>query len=238
MAIDSTVFVEHVVSPGTAFEILLRGHLWVEALLNQLIEAEAKDPQALDLERMGFRQKVDIAQAFGLIGAGDSQAFGGLNKLRNKLAHNLDGSPSDAEIESLVDLLSGKPKAMFDAVVSTGTALGSGEAVGSRLEDLRRWFFCYAMHLNHAVEMRKYESANHEKLIQAAAIDVVSEMFGGDPSRYEEAYRQLGLPDPPDPRSDWRTTDPVAHQGPTDCEIEPGRVSPSEPQQVDDQHQL
>ena len=116
MEIDVEQFEQHIFEPESAFEILLRGHLWIENLVQRIIEIKIVNTEVLDLDRMGFRQKIDIAQAFGFIHQEDGNAFKTLNRLRNKLAHDLMAEPSESEVTQLVSVLSGPTKAAFDAV--------------------------------------------------------------------------------------------------------------------------
>jgi hypothetical protein len=117
MDIDIERFTQHLYEPESSFEILLRGHLWMENFINRILEIHIVNTGVLDLDRIGFRQKVDIAQSFGFISQEDGYALKALNRLRNKLAHNLMAEPSESEIRDLVNTLTGAVRAAFDAVI-------------------------------------------------------------------------------------------------------------------------
>jgi len=69
-------------------QIIVRGHLYVEAELTKLLYEALPKPGAIDLSR--FPLKVDLAVALQLLWPEEKPAYIFLNKLRNKLAHNLD----------------------------------------------------------------------------------------------------------------------------------------------------
>lgn len=201
MAIDKDKFNEHLFKPDTSFEILLRGHLWMENLVNDILDVQIVDSTTLDLDRMGFRQKIDIAQAFGFISQEDGRALRELNRLRNRLAHNLWAEPSESDIRNLIGFLAGPTKEAFDAVMAVPEVI---EQSDSRFFHLRYWFFCYAMHLDYLCTMKKYEKDNRLKLIQVAAVRYASKQFAGKEITEEEARRQFDLADPPNPSDSWR----------------------------------
>jgi hypothetical protein len=57
MEIDAERFEHHIWEPESSFEILLRGHLWIESLIQRIIGINIVNAGVLDLDRMGFRQK-------------------------------------------------------------------------------------------------------------------------------------------------------------------------------------
>ena len=201
MTIDKKQFERHLFEPESSFEILLRGHLWIESLLNNVLEVHMVDTKALDLDRATFRQKVDIAQAFGFIEPGDGAAFRVLNRLRNKLAHNLKAEPGEEDIRELVTTLAGAAKAVFDAVMKVPEVV---QQSGPQYFHLRYWFFSYAMHLDYLCAVARYRKENETKLLQVAAVRVASKKYAGHEITEEEARRQFDLADPPDPGESFR----------------------------------
>ena len=198
MAIDQKQFEKHLLEPASSFEILLRGHLWIENLVNRILEVHIVEPSAIDLDRMAFRQKIDVAQAFGFISPEDGHAFKKLNRLRNKLAHNVMAEPSESEIKDLIDTLAGNAKAAFDAIMKAPDATKRDSAL------LGYWFYCYAIHLGYLCAMRRYEKDSKVKLMQVEAVRYVSKKLGRKEITIEEARRQFDLPDPPSPKDTWR----------------------------------
>ncbi|NGN95313.1 hypothetical protein G5C66_21560 [Nocardioides sp. KC13] len=67
--------------------VLLRGHLWIESMIVELIRAELPIPEAWrELDRLSWSSKLGLAMAQG--NAPDFTSFVVLNRLRNRLAHS------------------------------------------------------------------------------------------------------------------------------------------------------
>jgi hypothetical protein len=170
-------------------------------LVNEILAVQIVDASAIDLDRMGFRQKIDIAQAFGFISQHDGHAFRELNRLRNKLAHNLWAEPSEPDVRNLVNTLEGAARAVFDAVMSTPEV---AKQSNDKFFHLRYWFFCYAMHLDYLCARKRYEKSNFTKIMQVAAVRIASKEYAGKEIAEEEARRQFDLADPPSPADSWQ----------------------------------
>jgi hypothetical protein len=86
MPIDVDTMERHLQSDD-AVAVLLRGHLWVEVALTDLIQAELEFPEVWeDVDRLSFPSKVALATAQGNLMSFD--AFSRLNRVRNRLAHD------------------------------------------------------------------------------------------------------------------------------------------------------
>lgn len=202
MAIDKKQFEQHVFSPDSSFEVLLRGHLWAEFLVTKLLEVNMTDAQALDLDRTGFRQKADIAQAFGFLTRAEGDALRALNKLRNKLAHSLGAEPSEDDIRGLETALRGRPRAIFDSVISAGAPLDD-QPVSVPLVRLKYWLFSFAFLLDAHIARAEYEGKYETEIVKFHAIKIASEQYAHRPMSDEAARRQAGLPDPPRADASW-----------------------------------
>lgn len=106
MPIDLSLYLAHTEGRGLV-EVLLRGHLWVEKHLISLLEAELARPEALDLDRVSFAQKVKLADALGMLTPDEEGLLRKLNQARNLLAHDLRGHPT---VEVIADLERSAPK--------------------------------------------------------------------------------------------------------------------------------
>jgi hypothetical protein len=91
-----------VVKRDSATEIVLRGHLWGEAAIMELVEQSMEEPSAFSkhLDRLGFPAKLALADA--LTGVAWQQPFLKLNSLRNMLAHQLRREIGLAEARDLL----------------------------------------------------------------------------------------------------------------------------------------
>lgn len=90
---------------GDDYQQVLHGHLYFDHVLTALLTEEFKNPKAVDLIRTSFAQKLSLVDALGLIPHNLVPAVTALNRLRNRLAHNLDATIGEPEIEKLRNAL-------------------------------------------------------------------------------------------------------------------------------------
>jgi hypothetical protein len=83
---------------------VIRGHLYVEAAVNRLIDAMLPFPQELSDSRLGWPQRVDLALALGLK-AQYGSPLKKIGQIRNKFAHRPDASLDDKDVSGLYDSL-------------------------------------------------------------------------------------------------------------------------------------
>lgn len=107
------------VGDGSMFELVVRGHLYVEAELLLTLEEALPFPALADLDRFTFPQKVALAAAHGLLRADDKPAYSKLNALRNRLAHNLRSTPTPKDEAELVGCLGKDLRRYIDAAQAT-----------------------------------------------------------------------------------------------------------------------
>lgn len=80
--------------------LVVRGHLCLEAVLNLLIAHAI--PEGLDhLEALTFAGRVDLAIALDQVPIELRDAWLGVNKIRNRFAHDLDAKLDAAAIDAL-----------------------------------------------------------------------------------------------------------------------------------------
>lgn len=72
------------------FQLLIRGHLYLEALLSEILQRSCPNPDALDDVSSMFYRKVKIARALGRVSESVERVLLSINRARNKLAHSLD----------------------------------------------------------------------------------------------------------------------------------------------------
>jgi len=75
--------------PSNTQTMLLKSHLWVEYSLNLLLQERMVVLQSYELLRLTFRSRLDLAHALGLIDKEMLAFFKALNRMRNRLAHDL-----------------------------------------------------------------------------------------------------------------------------------------------------
>ncbi|WP_305999015.1 hypothetical protein [Blastococcus carthaginiensis] len=82
--------------------MLLKGHLWIETALVDLIRADLELPDEWrELERLPFPSKVALARAQGTLHLGGEPLLA-LNAVRNKLAHNLEFEVDSAALARML----------------------------------------------------------------------------------------------------------------------------------------
>lgn len=110
---------------GEKWQQVLQAHLYFDHVVSALLTEELKNPNAIDTKRMGFSQKLQLVHAFGLMPEDLVPVVSIVNKIRNRLAHDLEASIGDDE---LVQIKSSLPK-WFKKHVMTKTELDAPEAL-------------------------------------------------------------------------------------------------------------
>lgn len=194
MPIDLDLFMSHMRGRGLV-EVFLRGHLWVEKFLGDLLEAVLADPAAIQLDRMSFSQKVGLAQALGAVASAEAAPLRVMNKTRNRLAHDLAGDPTTKDLAVLEDSLSGLQRKLFDTQLVRHPEAG---------EIRRLEFVVHSILLT--IESRRqnhvYESENSAAIGSYRLIRALEERSGGGTPN-EELMRRYGVPEPPWPHDLW-----------------------------------
>jgi hypothetical protein len=78
---------EQLVFESDEISLLLRGHIFIEKILETLISDNLKNPEALFSKNRSFDLKVNLAKAMALIDEKYNSAFKALNNIRNNYAH-------------------------------------------------------------------------------------------------------------------------------------------------------
>lgn len=109
--------------------VILRGHLFVEELLDELIAANLKDGDAIQDARLSFYQKLCIVQGF--IGrAGKDHILKpifALNKLRNEIGHKLPDATLTKKLDSVLkEFFADEFDQIADDIYSKSKALRKG----------------------------------------------------------------------------------------------------------------
>jgi hypothetical protein len=70
--------------------VTIRGHQAIDDALNAAISQALLEPHALEIERLTFALKIDLAVALRVIGIESRSLFVILNRVRNRFAHRAD----------------------------------------------------------------------------------------------------------------------------------------------------
>lgn len=202
MSIDRDLFNRQIWGAQSRFELLLRGHLWVEHFMEKMLILVFKRPESVALDRLTWTHKLGLCDGLDLVTPWEATALSEMNRIRNRLAHNLTSEPSDNDIAGLLKLSPPNVLAAVDAVREVekkGDRLGEDES----LSDLRFWLLVLAMDLDYRVETQEYERTHETNLWRAMGLKVSLDMTG-KPITQEEAEKREGLPPRPQPGASFR----------------------------------
>lgn len=113
-------FFQHLPRNGDVELTILKTHLLIEELLVTIITRAAKNPSAIEKAKLGFTQKMHLAQAFGNP-AREAWLWGALralNKTRNKLAHGLSATEIQQQCDSFVRLVEQSQGTPTDEIIT------------------------------------------------------------------------------------------------------------------------
>ncbi|MBH1978878.1 MAG: hypothetical protein I8H67_10985 [Comamonadaceae bacterium] len=97
-------------------ETILKGHLLIETILEQLILPKLVNPDSLLKKNRSFDLKLDIAHALGVLPDRHREVAKALNGLRNNFAHRLNDGFNLEELNSLKGIWNGAHRADFEEV--------------------------------------------------------------------------------------------------------------------------
>lgn len=186
----------HMSATVSHLELVLRGHLWIESLLNGVIESRMRNAEALNLDRMTFAGKVDLAFALGAIDSDSAGWFRALNKMRNRLAHSLDGEPTQGELTDLAANVRGFAKEILDGALAN--ALPLLERVGR--DRLRAAFLIQMLLLEYSRLHETWRRANEVSLVNYRVQLALFRMSGQPVSPEKDAELRENWGIPPEPR--------------------------------------
>lgn len=70
--------------------VLVKAHLYIEYELELILIEYVERPEYLKIPKMTFAQKENLVFALGIVPDSEKKSLNNFNKIRNKLAHNLD----------------------------------------------------------------------------------------------------------------------------------------------------
>lgn len=183
---------------GGPLAVFLKGHLWLETVLNDFLEAAAQDAKPLNLERMAFSAKVNLCEAFGLVQPPLCKAFREINRHRNLLAHELHASFGDDSLAEMLAYSAPQIRASYEAMLDH--LPGDMDSPEGRLTF---WFFAVIMDAGYSLLLRRWHDEHQSEHAAFAAIRVIEKQYGRRIRSDEEVRKEVNLPDPPDPRDVW-----------------------------------
>lgn len=89
------------VDPSSFISTFILGHLWIEYLLVQIVKVSYPNLGGF-AESLNHAKLIDFIAGLGLINDRQAEALIAINKMRNKLAHNIAYEPTVQEYKNLV----------------------------------------------------------------------------------------------------------------------------------------
>lgn len=216
--VDEDLFASHIWSCRSPVEVLLRGHLWIEHFFEQILATSLQRPAEIALDQMSWRGKLNLCAALGILGEDQTRALHKVNKMRNRLAHELAGEPARDDVEIL---LASSPDAMRDAVDQVRRVVAQPHESPehwdetdpeSALGTLRIWFFVEIMRLSYVAETAAFNKRHADDIVAAEAVRwaVNRNRAPGEEMSQEQAESRRGIPPRPRPGDFFR---PPRHRG-------------------------
>ena len=88
---------------GERWQQILQAHLYFDHVLSALLKEELRHPDAIDVKRMSFAQKLQLVHAIGLVRSDIVPTIAAVNRVRNRLAHDLEAEIGDGEVQQLTN---------------------------------------------------------------------------------------------------------------------------------------
>lgn len=130
---DRLVFEEEELSP------ILKGHLFIEKVLETLISRNLVEPKAFFRSTRSYDLKVDLAFAMGLLNNKYYSAFKAIIKVRNNYAHKHDYKVTLEELNAF--------KFDWEEIQNKAFAVACGKSIGEGAS-IATMFLCWkAIHL-------------------------------------------------------------------------------------------
>lgn len=201
MPIDLNLYLSHT-NGRSIVEVLLRGHLWVEKHLIALLESELSRPEKLDLDRMTFSQKVKLADALGMLRPDEVGAIRALNGMRNKLAHDLSGSPSREDVTRFGQAMPESQRELAAKLLAVMPVeeVESGDKDHELGRELATAVLALLTELEQHSQWHAYWREHRDAMEGYKTMVAIMKRLGATPETEDEYRQALGIPAPPTPR--------------------------------------
>jgi hypothetical protein len=90
---------------GEGWSLNIRSHLYVEHIASLFILDNLPNHASARLPRMTFHQRISLIAAMGLLPKDLTDTIFGLNRIRNKIAHNLDYEINDTDTKDFIKII-------------------------------------------------------------------------------------------------------------------------------------
>ncbi len=112
---------QQLVFDSGAVSSILRGHLFIEGVIGQLIRQALPKPDAImGRGNLNFDMKIDLARALDVLSDQHVSLFRAINRIRNRYAHDAGYQVSIAELNAFKFEWADSQKKAFEMSVSRG----------------------------------------------------------------------------------------------------------------------
>ena len=172
---DRKTLLEILNAPDPLVQVV-RGHQAIDAALCAAIGEALAEPHALEITRMSFDLKLDLAVALGVLRHEARPAFSSINRIRNAFAHRSNATVDERVARDLFASLAPHHR----------EALRQGEqGKGGTLSDFRRVIAVLFFEARAA-----YFRLQEKKLADEALGEIIRETLASTPDTPDVKYRQ------------------------------------------------
>jgi len=114
MALPDNKALLAILNAGDPLVQIVRGHQAVDEALSAAVAEALAEPHAVEIDRMSFGLKLDLAVALGVLHRESSPAYVSLNRIRNAFAHRSTATLDDRAVRDLYASLSPRQRATVD----------------------------------------------------------------------------------------------------------------------------
>jgi len=200
VTLDYDLFDRQILKEEHRLALILKGHLWAEACINRALEVALVDASGLHLEREAFSRKITLATSLDALPGEVVPFFRALNRVRNKIAHELEKELEDGDVAALEASIAEPLKAKYLAVFRGDS---SAHLATYRFKVM---VLLVVMLVEHTTMIREYEKEHRHALstwrLLVGLRDRIRET-NHPLSVNEEVMETFRPPPPPDLRDVW-----------------------------------
>jgi hypothetical protein len=178
-------YLEHI-NAEDELQIILRGHLYIESKLIQLIKHKLQRPESIDLSKLNFPLKVTLTEALGLIDESEKGALIYLNKLRNRIAHNLEEQITGLDIDNFISTFNSVQREIYEFYFKK-----SQDHIYNLRKAITTLYFQLDGRLNDLIEIEKKKKEPLALMIQNWLIEYEIEKHEGIEKTIEEHIKNI-----------------------------------------------
>jgi hypothetical protein len=117
---DLDMFIKGAIGKSSPLEIIVKGHLFIEKEITQLLRINLKEPlEIIKKSSPTFANKLELAVALGALTKDEKNSLKKLNKIRNNFAHESEYIFSGKDFDDLWSTLTSEHKDIFTNLYNT-----------------------------------------------------------------------------------------------------------------------